>query len=554
MKTEQLWIGERTDAVYTNSIPTHLNGTGDPGGGRVNAETHKYFGYIARWSWLILLIAVIAGGAGYILAANQEPLYIAEAKVFIGNAINNPDPDLAAINVSQRLAPTYAEFAKTHEILAATIENEGFDLTPEELEGMVNTRVILDTTILVIEVTNPNPQLAADLANGIARNLVLNSPSNLTPEEQQQMELQGEQIQELRDQIATMNEQSVEILGQLNDATEAGDNPEIFRLTDRYNRLVEQMNVTRATLAQLSETLLGLSNRVNRLEIIEAARPPSAPAGVRPIAIGILGLVAGAGVATAGVLLYFEYVDDKLRTESEVRRIMGLPILGTVARDNKVSRNQTRLLKSGDITRTAISESYRTVQAKLLEWLDQSERQKQNSIFYLIASPGSGEGRTFTVANLAVVLAASGLRVLVVDSDTRNPRLHQIFQLDNEHGIATLAEPTNGKSSFQKTGIPNLDVLPSGTGKAQPGTNHRGPTRLLESIRHIRQEGTYDVVLFDIPPSLAAADSYILAAAMRCKVILVVEANQTGATQALKVKDQFAQIGTDIKGIIINKS
>jgi Mrp family chromosome partitioning ATPase len=62
------------------------------------------------------------------------------------------------------------------------------------------------------------------------------------------------------------------------------------------------------------------------------------------------------------------------------------------------------------------------------------------------------------------------------------------------------------------------------------------------------------VVLFDIPPSLAAADSYILAAAMRCKVILVVEANQTGATQALKVKDQFAQIGTDIKGIIINKS
>jgi capsular exopolysaccharide synthesis family protein len=187
---------------------------------------------------------------------------------------------------------------------------------------------------------------------------------------------------------------------------------------------------------------------------------------------------------------------------------------------------------------------------------------------YVLTSPGPGEGKSTTTANLAVTMAAAGMKVLLIDADLRQPRLHELLGLTNRGQLAHLlttsptayGEITNVNDlpevvleSVQMTDITNLWVITSGPLPDVPA-EVLNSAYLQDWMRIFTSLMGIDVVLFDTPPCLMVADSSILAANLHAKVVLVVEAGRTQLAAVRRAKAQFEHIGCEINGVILNRA
>lgn len=524
----------------------------------MNIEFMKYVKYVLRRSWIVLIIAALLGGVTFGYFYTRDPIYTAEARIFVGNTLFTPDPNISQLDFGRRIAPSYAELVTRPPVLQATIDGLNLNMSTQRLARMVSARIILDTPILAIRVTTDEPALAADIANELARNLIATSPG-LLEEEQQQLSELSQQISQLREQIARTTDQTNAVLSELNNAIERGNQREVEILQDRYNRLVDQQNSARAVLAQLSNTVTQLTNRANRLQLIEEAIPPTSSANPNPYLFAAIAAAAGAGVAVAGILLFLEYFDDRLRTENEVRRQLDMRVLGKVPLHIRTSRDHSQLLGKGDFAHEPLGEAYRTIQTSLLF----STEGRQSGVTYMIVSPREKEGRSFTAANLAVIMAESGLNVLLIDADLRNPRLHKLFRLENKKGLASLLETTltgapelekAWHEAIQQSASERLHIVTSGLDGVKLNSKILGYDNLQACLSNLHTWSDYDVILFDTPPAFNLADSYILATATQANVILVLQASRTSKQEASKTIEQFQHIKSTVNGVIINKA
>lgn len=528
----------------------------------MNAETLKYVLYILRRSWIAIIVAVLLGGVTYWFFDSRPPNYRAESRVFIAFS-NLLDPNANAISEGLRLAPTYAEFVELDDVLEATIEQLGLeDTSTSELSRMISTRVIIDTSILVIQVSGSDPELITDIANEVARQLVLISPSNLSEEEEQQMEILREQIDQFQTSIEQINAQTIQLLEDLNNAVAAGRSQErIDTLTEQYNQATDRLTTTRNALTNTSDTFISLSNRLNRLQIIEPATVPRNSTNRNPLIFAVVAALGGAGATVGALLLYFEYIDHQLRTEKEINKILELPVIGIIKRSFRVGSRFSRGERAPDLLTMPIAEGYRTIQTNLLF---ASPGNKPERLF-IIASPKANEGRTFTAANLATTVADSGLKVLLIDADLRHPNLHEIFNLKNDKGLINLSkEPVVDEKSFeavleshvQHTDLPSLDVITTGVAanKQVLPAQIFGSESLKNFITLLKRYRRYDVIFIDTSSALEFADSFMLVAATQANIVLLVRAAQTNQEQALKARDQFEHIGGVIRGVILNRA
>jgi non-specific protein-tyrosine kinase len=511
----------------------------------MESDNSRYIRALGRGWWLIVLAAVVAGGAAYFLRSRQAPQYASEARIFIGNTITDPDPSAGQIDTGQRLAVTYAQLI-TYELLQQTIDRLEMSESVELLRGMVGTQVVAETPILQINATYTDAQKAADIANTIAEQLVDTSPSNLTDAQRAQMRTLQDQISELESQITTDNERSIEALSALNAAVEGGDAVEIEERTRVYNQLVERTNSSRAILAQLSSTLLSLSNRTNQLVIIERARPALRPSGLSPFIALAAGALAGVILASS-ILMLREHGNTTVRNSEEVDERSGLRVLGEITRGRLVRNNRFVVERKPE---SPEAEAYRAIATKLRSYL----RMNPASRTFIVTSPGPGEGKTTTAINVAGALALSGLRVLLVDSDLRAPTVGKVFGIEDEMGFGWLlsVEPTTVFRVVHATSIPTLGVLPGGQAMENPA-NVLGSSRVTGWLDALVEFHAVDCVVIDAPPCLDLADVPALALVTSAAAVLVADSGHTQWESLLKAKDLLEQIGTDIVGVILNR-
>ena len=171
----------------------------------------------------------------------------------------------------------------------------------------------------------------------------------------------------------------------------------------------------------------------------------------------------------------------------------------------------------------------------------------------LVTSGALHEGKSTVIGNLALMAAQIGQRVVLVDGDLRNPRLHQIYQVPNEHGLSNLLEQDSlGENSLagsiQETQVPGLSLLPSGPPPESVASLLHSP-RLAEIVSQLRVD--YDLVLIDTPPVLPFADARIFGK-LADAVVLVVRAGQTTREVALAAKAKFIEDGLLVFGSILN--
>lgn len=197
-------------------------------------------------------------------------------------------------------------------------------------------------------------------------------------------------------------------------------------------------------------------------------------------------------------------------------------------------------------SRSAAEEAYRMLRTNLgFATLEH----KCHSI--LVTSPNPDEGKTVTAANLAIMLALAGDRVLLVDCDLRKPGIARLFDLNGDRGLTNALLGGHYPLDFAQQGpVEGLEILTSG---ATPPN----PTELLgmQEVRDLwdRFKGSYDRVIIDSPPLLAVADALVLAT-QADGVILVVSAGQTRAEAALEARGLLEKANARILGVVMNKA
>jgi protein-tyrosine kinase len=208
-----------------------------------------------------------------------------------------------------------------------------------------------------------------------------------------------------------------------------------------------------------------------------------------------------------------------------------------------VNSNQRNIITHLD-PRAPISEQYRTIRTNIqFSSVDESIRT------LLITSSGPGEGKSTTVANLAIVFAQQGKRVLLIDADLRKPTVHYTFQLNNHIGLTNvLTKQSTIDASVNKTDIDNLFVMSSGPIPPNPA-ELLGSKAMDEFLEAALQQ--FDMVIFDTPPVLAVTDAQILA--NKCNgTILVVNSGKTEIEPAVKAKELLVSSNGKLLGVVLN--
>jgi len=166
-----------------------------------------------------------------------------------------------------------------------------------------------------------------------------------------------------------------------------------------------------------------------------------------------------------------------------------------------------------------------------------------------VTSPGPGEGKSTTAANLAITLAQQGTHVLLVDADLRRPVVHRAFNLVQEPGLTDiLVGAATLREAARPNVVTNLDVLPAGALPPNPSEllGSAAMHRLLEQLR-----AEYDMVIFDSPPALAVTDSTVLGASTD-GMIIVVRAGETEEAAAQQALEQFRRVHARVAGAVLN--
>ena len=168
----------------------------------------------------------------------------------------------------------------------------------------------------------------------------------------------------------------------------------------------------------------------------------------------------------------------------------------------------------------------------------------------LVTSTDPGEGKSTTLANLAVTMAQAGNRVLVIDCDLRRPSQHRVFGLKNTAGLTTMMVETQAmeRPPVQETAVPNLSVLSSGPLPPNP-SELLGSRRMADVLAQLKAEA--DILLLDAPPVTAVADAAILASKVD-GVLLVVHANKTKRDLARRAKGILQKANANLLGVVLN--
>jgi len=275
--------------------------------------------------------------------------------------------------------------------------------------------------------------------------------------------------------------------------------------------------------------------------VVEKARTPDIPINThRPLRIIFLGLVVSL-MAGIGLAFFLEQLDNTIKTADDAEARTEIPVLGMVPFVQDKEMEIQKIVHQ--LPLSIVSERYKAIRTAVL--LSSSGVQTRS---ILIASMVQKAGKTVTAVNLAIALAQSGRRVIIIDADMRRPQLHKVFGVDNKEGLSSYLSGESGLSIFNAEESTYLHILTSGPVPPNP-SELLSSKRLEELLRQLQAD--YDFIVFDSPPMIDVTDS-ILIGKLVDQTILIARSG-VSTYESLKQADKILKsINATLLGMVVN--
>jgi non-specific protein-tyrosine kinase len=487
-------------------------------------------------AWLPLMIAaaLVGGIAAFTISSLQQKVYESKATLIVGQALSATNPDYTQLLVAQNLSTTYAAIAKTRPILEAVITELGLKETTDQLAERVRVESPSSSTMLFITALDGDPVQAARLANALGDQLIAASPTIQGREAEFQKSIDAD-LAETQGLIDS-TQARVETLAAL-EARTAQQEAQLAALEGRL-----------ASLRSTYSTLLSFSSGTasNLLTVVEPGGVSTSPVAPRVLFNTLLAVALGL-LIVAAIAFVAEQLDDSIRDAEVVQEVTGLSTLGTIPRMRGDSgRSEIYRLAAILHPRSSVAEGYRALRANVeFASVDAPLRT------LLVSSAVPNEGKTVTAANIAVVFAQAGRRVLLVDADLRKPAVHVIFNLPNAHGLTTMLrnEAVTSESVSHVTEQANLRVLTTGPLPPNPA-ELLGSNRMQTVLARLKEDA--DLVIFDSPPLQAVTDAAVLGSLTE-GALLVVDAGRSRRRAVRGAREALDRAGAHIVGVVLNR-
>jgi len=319
---------------------------------------------------------------------------------------------------------------------------------------------------------------------------------------------------------------------------------------------------------KLEEAKISQASQLGKVRTIDPAIPPQGRTKPSTKMNLLLGLILGLGLGVGGAFL-LEYLDNTVKSVEDVER-KGLTILGIIpaigvgqydkkkykrkVRDkgqgtNSNKRSEAEHLQRRLIThedpKSPVAEAYRSLRTSLMY---SSAGNQIKSI--LVSSPGPGEGKTTTIANLAITYANLGKKTLLMDTDLRRPVIHRAFNLSRDPGITHyLSGATDDFNSLVKrTEIENLYIVSAGVIPPNP-SELLGSERMMDLIAKLEAE--WDMILLDSPPLVAVTDATMISKEIDL-IVMVVKSGGTDKGAFNRTLLALQNVEAPLGGIVLN--
>ncbi|MHB1412283.1 MAG: tyrosine-protein kinase domain-containing protein [Thermoleophilia bacterium] len=506
-----------------------------PNLGNSASEFREFLGVIWRYRWLVIISVVVitaaAVGSSVFLSTPkyQASTDLLQRNTGINQAIVGSDIFGASSDTPERRLDTAIELVKSPDVLQAVTTAVGSDrIGNRSLEDMLNVSLVGQTDVFRITVIDRDPQLAADLANAFATSYI-----------SWRQQVDRNAIEQARQPIEA----------QLNAIpADQRDSGNYKSLSDKLEslKLVESMQTTDE-------------------EIVKKAVANSSPVSPRPVRTGAFALAVSL-VIGIGAVFTVDKLDTRVRSVDEITRRIDKPILASVP---KLPSGESMVTL--EYPASPAAEAFRLLKTNM----GYAKPDKQiKSIMVTSAEPS--EGKSTTIANLAVTLARAGQRVIVLEGDLRRPRLSEYLQLENRMGLTNaIAGNASLRESLQMIEAKDLAIAVESLGdelRDLPAASMNGvkpiycatsgplppnPGELAASEKFgalINEACEYaDIVLVDVPPVGAVGDAVSLAGKID-GIIVVIKLGQTSKKSLRLMHDFIETVPSNVLGLVVTNA
>jgi capsular exopolysaccharide synthesis family protein len=490
----------------------------------------KIFLPLLKLWWLIIIAAAIAGVSSFLLVRRQPPVYQAKSTLMIGRTIQDPNPSQGEFGLTQQLAQTYADIGNREPVQKAVKDALGLPELPENA-----IRAIAYSPLIEITVVDTDPKRAQVVANELANQLIIRSPSAMKPDEIKRQDFVNGQLDELQTQIGDTQDTIAQLqikLGRLSSAHEIAD------MQVQIKAQQEKLDSLRTNYTELlTNTQKGASNI---MALIEPAEVPTIPIGPKKTLITVLSTAVGFFLAVFAIW-GIEALDDTLKTSEEIARITNTPILGNIGEMPKGAEKMTYMMEEPG---SPIAESFRLLRTNL-DFLGGNKPLR----VILVTSSEKSDGKSTVSSNLAACLAQAKKRVVLVDADLRHPTVNKILKSPVRGG---LYEICSGNISLQDALIPINDgvfkVIPTGVIPPNPYELFGSPqmSQVIDNLLSIT-----DIIVMDCPP-MFLADTMVLARKAD-GILIVATPGHTRRKEITKAVEQLRRINANVLGVVLNR-
>jgi polysaccharide biosynthesis transport protein len=313
----------------------------------------------------------------------------------------------------------------------------------------------------------------------------------------------------------------------------------------QFNRVKGKVDRLKTLYDRLTNNLkeVSVSQTVDGSDQISIMEMASAPVSVRPGLLKslLIGLACGA-LAGVGILLLLDRIDDRMASFGEFQHQFSENVLGQIPKEK--TKGRVTLLQPDD-ARHIFAESYRNIRSSIFFMPYEGPRPKT----LLVTSSVPNEGKSTISSNLAITLALSGARTLLIDGDLRRGALREAFGISSTIGFSeVLKQEVNWREVVVPTSYPSLFLLPRGKTLGQPSEH-----LLRDTTDHLLRElyNHYDYIIIDSSPILAADDSTSLAPKIDA-TLFVVRLSYTSARLTRKSLELLYNRQVNVAGVILN--